>query len=147
LAHADASRLGGADEGVTLQEAMHTCCNRKTIFLHDGGNVAVTLDDRGRRNNELKLDAPMGMEGVQHRLDTRIAGACRNDHTDFTNHGLWPPRPAWLLADEPLRVACPRPEPLVTSGLAQRRIVKPVSRARAFASTGCRDRSGCQPPS
>jgi hypothetical protein len=29
------------------------------------------------------------MEGMQHRLDARIAWACRNDHTDFTNHGLW----------------------------------------------------------
>ena len=47
LAHADAGRLGGADEGITLQKTVNTCRNRKTIFLHDGGDVAVTLDDRG----------------------------------------------------------------------------------------------------
>ena len=61
----------------------------EAISLHDGGDIAVTVDDRRRRHNELKLDARMQLERVQHRLDARIARACRHDHTDFTNHGLW----------------------------------------------------------
>jgi hypothetical protein len=83
LEQSQAGALGHGGRRLSLEHDEHARGNFEPVRFDDARHVAVTIEQRRRRQHELKLEIGVVGDGFERRLDPAVAGTGGDDNADF----------------------------------------------------------------